>query len=824
MSSRKMEENVTDSAVKIAVRECPLKTKETFIYYNNEIKNILIANERAYAFDYIFQSHVGQKEVFDTLAYPLVKKALQGYNCNIFAYGQTGTGKTYTMGLEQNLRDKYAGIIPRCLHEIFDTEDMVCKKILVSYIEIYNEKVFDMLSFDPNEQIYMKGCKFSGGNKKEIKTAEEGLKILCEGNRNRHVRPTKMNAQSSRSHAIFTIYIEQIGDMVITSSMLNLIDLAGSESVRRTGHQGIALSEGVNINQGLLSVGKVIQALNAGNKVIPYRDSILTSVLQDSLNVNSYLTLLACISSEKIDKSETLYTLRFAQSAKFLRNNPLANIALSQYQKLKQKTPSKATPLRTKNSFTPFAKSKNMKSINSLKKSNSFCSPRNIRKFDIKRFNNTEIQKKFKSSNEEVRAHEYEVMNCDSNAMKLSIESRCSLTSLLNVSTSTTLEVAAAEIDIPSQKLVTGFEIISQKQDKRESTKSNNDSVKTIENQLETRFQPTTFWSSIKEDLRNIIRDELTSLNKNKSSLKISEDSPSQYKLNKIDEEGEKYLTLNTTEKLKEDFDSSAVFIKMKGNIRDLIRQELSTLTKSEVNVVSDVEHSNLNEKFYQVFQDNFIFKAPDSFSLSNKEINPNNILDSTQNILYFEQNKRLSRHINSHMEIDTSTLSNSTNLSSLNRHALRRSQRLSKLFIKKNNVLENKNLRRSCRLEAKKVESLQTNKKTETEIKKDKSSVAKNKNNDLKITNKTISSYFNNLSNKNKNTVKLKHQKAVLDILNNGTIKELQILPYIGLKTAYQIITHRTLNGKFKNFDIVSKLPVWRGKAWDRFKEANNL
>lgn len=205
------------------------------------------------------------------------------------------------------------------------------------------------------------GYRYTGGSRKLLTNIFECYDLLTQGNKNRHVRPTKMNSQSSRSHAIFTIHLRCIsknlnGEESVRVSCMNIVDLAGSEGVRRTGHQGVAMSEGVNINQGLLSIGKVLQAMTMGSKVIPYRDSVLSSVLQgkifyyyrniifihifasstDSLNSNSYLTLLACISPHREDLSETLSTLRFAQNAKQLKNTPqinniIADIKVSAY-------------------------------------------------------------------------------------------------------------------------------------------------------------------------------------------------------------------------------------------------------------------------------------------------------------------------------------------------------------------------------------------------------------------------------------------------------------------------------------------------------------
>lgn len=249
-------------------------------------------------------------------------------------------------------------MVPRALANIFNlinstkhTDNEITLDI--SFIEIYNEKVYDLL-IDNSEQI--KSFKFIGGTKRQVNCLAEAQQILNEGNKNRHVRPTKMNTNSSRSHAIFTVHLCVRRSNSYTLSAMHLVDLAGSEGVRRTGHQGAALAEGVHINQGLLSIGKVLQALSSGKKVIPYRDSVLSSVLQgkvsnitlnafsfnnsfyashlDSLNLNSYLTLLACVSPLKDDVSETLSTLRFAQSAKLLRNTPQINAILADYKVL----------------------------------------------------------------------------------------------------------------------------------------------------------------------------------------------------------------------------------------------------------------------------------------------------------------------------------------------------------------------------------------------------------------------------------------------------------------------------------------------------------
>ncbi|XP_055522632.1 kinesin-like protein Nod [Wyeomyia smithii] len=320
--------------VRIAIRERPTDCVEveSTIQHHSANDQILIVDERPFVFDYVFRPGASQALVYDALIRPLVVKMINGFFCTALAYGQTGTGKTFTMGLQwdhSGPHDINRGMITRALDQTFEllkeSRNKEDYEIEVSFVEIYNEKIYDLLSENSSEPINTRGCKFNGGTKRQVSRAGQAQDILMEGNKNRHVRPTKMNTLSSRSHAIFSIHASVVHDDARIVSALHLVDLAGSEGVRRTGHQGVALAEGVHINQGLLSIGKVLQALSIGSKVVPYRDSILSTVLQDSLNSNSYLTLLACVSPLPEDLSETLSTIRFAQGAKTLKNNPQIN-------------------------------------------------------------------------------------------------------------------------------------------------------------------------------------------------------------------------------------------------------------------------------------------------------------------------------------------------------------------------------------------------------------------------------------------------------------------------------------------------------------------
>lgn len=205
-------------------------------------------------------------------------------------------------------------------------------EVSVSFIEIYNEKVFDLLSDKCNESIYHKGSKFNGSERQVLSGSSDARRILQQGNKNRHVRATNLNTASSRSHAIFSVFVKTTSESNETSSVMNFCDLAGSEGLRHTNHTGLAQIESVNINQGLLSVSKVVNALSTGKKLVPYRDSVLTFILQDSLNTNSYITIIGCISPARKDKTETMSTIRFAHSVKTLdgKNIPEFNAFLNE--------------------------------------------------------------------------------------------------------------------------------------------------------------------------------------------------------------------------------------------------------------------------------------------------------------------------------------------------------------------------------------------------------------------------------------------------------------------------------------------------------------
>ncbi|KAK9028544.1 hypothetical protein V6N11_025700 [Hibiscus sabdariffa] len=265
----------------------------------------------SFTYDYVYGGEgTPSSSIYDDCAAPLVDALFDGYNATVLAYGQTGSGKTYTMGTDYNGEEGNGGIIPKVMETIFTrVEEMKNSTeflIRVSFIEIFKEEVFDLLDTKPTalgrRQIQIRetgsgGITLSGVTETQVWTKEEMASNLARGSLSRATGSTNMNSQSSRSHAIFTISMEQkkiasclsgvnndISDDILCAK-LHLVDLAGSERAKRTGANGLQLKEGININKGLLALGNVISALGDEKKRkegghVPYRDSKLTRLLQ----------------------------------------------------------------------------------------------------------------------------------------------------------------------------------------------------------------------------------------------------------------------------------------------------------------------------------------------------------------------------------------------------------------------------------------------------------------------------------------------------------------------------------------------------------------
>ncbi|KAG7565137.1 Kinesin motor domain [Arabidopsis suecica] len=337
----------------------------------------------SFTFDHVYGSNGSPSSLmFEECVAPLVDGLFHGYNATVLAYGQTGSGKTYTMGtaLKDGTRN---GLIPQVMSALFNKIDSVKHQmgfqLHVSFIEILKEEVLDLLdsvpfnrlaSGTPGKVVLSKSpvqirespngvITLSGATEVPIATKEEMASCLEQGSLTRATGSTNMNNESSRSHAIFTITLEQMRKISSISvvkdtvdedmgeeyccAKLHLVDLAGSERAKRTGSGGVRLKEGIHINRGLLALGNVISALGDEKKRkegahVPYRDSKLTRLLQDSLGGNSKTVMIACISPADINAEETLNTLKYANRARNIQNKPVANkdLICSEMQKMRQ--------------------------------------------------------------------------------------------------------------------------------------------------------------------------------------------------------------------------------------------------------------------------------------------------------------------------------------------------------------------------------------------------------------------------------------------------------------------------------------------------------
>ena len=355
--------------------------------------------KRKFTYDAVYDSPVSQSDMYHSInngSDGMLEAFLDGYNSTIMAYGQTGSGKTFTMGSEATassssascssssseaslIDDDYTqGLIPRFMTDIFSSlesrlqqshainDDMsnsnkshgqlIDYSVSASFLEIWREEIYDLLCHDSKQTLPIRddangGVVVVGLNEKEVKSAEDALKILHLGTLNRTTAQTLMNKKSSRSHAVFTIYLKQTirevsaskqdsGDEdfidVSTTSKFTFVDLAGSERLKKTGAEGERAKEGIKINEGLLALGNVINALGdeerllKGEKVhVPYRQSKLTRLLQDALGGNSKTLFLACVSPSDTNASETVSTLQYANRARNIKNAPTKNIDAS---------------------------------------------------------------------------------------------------------------------------------------------------------------------------------------------------------------------------------------------------------------------------------------------------------------------------------------------------------------------------------------------------------------------------------------------------------------------------------------------------------------
>ncbi|KAL4443980.1 hypothetical protein ABPG75_011717 [Micractinium tetrahymenae] len=304
---------------------------------------------RTYHFDKVFGPDTTQERLYSTAVSSIVTEVLEGFNCTIFAYGQTGTGKTHTMtGDIANDLTAGAGVIPRAIHQIFSHLEGIASEYSVkcSYLELYNEEITDLLALGsevPKVRIMedRSGVVLAGIEESIVKNSKEIFELLEQGMAKRRTAETLLNKQSSRSHSVFivTVSVREVtpeGDEYIRVGKLYLVDLAGSENITRSGAVEQRAKEAGNINKSLLTLGRVITALVEGQGHVPYRDSKLTRLLRDSLGGKTKTCIIATIAPTVQCQEETLSTLDYAHRAKNIKNKPEINAKISKTTHLKE--------------------------------------------------------------------------------------------------------------------------------------------------------------------------------------------------------------------------------------------------------------------------------------------------------------------------------------------------------------------------------------------------------------------------------------------------------------------------------------------------------
>ncbi|KAG9268420.1 kinesin-like protein KIF11 [Astyanax mexicanus] len=340
------------------VIECDQTRKEVLVRTGGVTDK---TSRKTYTFDMVFGPSAKQIEVYRSVVCPILDEVILGYNCTVFAYGQTGTGKTFTMEGERSPNEEFtweedplAGIIPRTLHQIFEklASNGTEFSVKVSLLEIYNEELFDLLSPSPDvtERLQLfddprnkRGVIVKGLEEVTVHNKNEVYQILERGAAKRKTASTLMNAYSSRSHSVFsvTIHMKEItldGEELVKIGKLNLVDLAGSENIGRSGAVDKRAREAGNINQSLLTLGRVITALVERGPHVPYRESKLTRILQDSLGGRTKTSIIATVSPASINLEETLSTLDYANRAKNIMNKPEVNQKLTKRTLIKEYT------------------------------------------------------------------------------------------------------------------------------------------------------------------------------------------------------------------------------------------------------------------------------------------------------------------------------------------------------------------------------------------------------------------------------------------------------------------------------------------------------
>lgn len=323
---------------------CPEYNDNNKVVSINSTKSQL-NNSNNYAFDQVFRSSTAQEEIYNVVGKEIVHDVISGYNGTIFAYGQSGSGKTFTMYGNEIHDEALKGLIPRIVEQIFDfvnrSDYNVQFQFKLSVLQIYKEVIYDLLTGEKDLKIKenpAKGIYVDGLTEVCLVTVDDFMYYADLAQNNRIVSGTKLNQYSSRSHSIMILEVQQTftNDNITKKGTLNLVDLAGSEKISKTGAVGETLEEAKKINLSLSALGNVIHALTSSSEHIPYRDSKLTRILQESLGGNYKTSLIVACSPHSYHLDETISSLQFAQRAKRIKNKVKVNIKLS-YEELQKR-------------------------------------------------------------------------------------------------------------------------------------------------------------------------------------------------------------------------------------------------------------------------------------------------------------------------------------------------------------------------------------------------------------------------------------------------------------------------------------------------------
>ena len=578
------------------------------------IQNPSIFQQHRFTFDHIFDQDSTQLEVYIKAGKPPIKSLLEGYNSTILAYGQTGTGKTYTMeGFTSIPFDEKRGLVPRVVEDIFSYINTYENKnkeikflIRTSYLQIYNEYISDLLIPEKKNlnirEDRKKGIFVEGLSEWVVNNPNDIYTLLQKGAENRAIASTSMNEISSRSHAIFTIILEQniLGEKIDIRkiSKLNLVDLAGSERIRITGAKGKQLEESKKINKSLSALGNVINALTEpkGNiNHIPYRDSKLTRLLEDSLGGNCITTLITMISPCQNFINETLSSLSFAKRAKKIKNRPVIN------EEIKHQTLIKQYEIQLKNLRNEIAKKDEILNNNNLvKQINQLNEDKNniIKQLEL-------TSQKYLNEKNEKKNLEKKIEMIKKNFDENKIEN-------YNLNIEQTPQFQKV-IEQKQETLLKEFENKLKEYEKENSKLNNNNEIERYKNLiLKQREMMSDLTKKINEKDENIIQ--------------LQEDKEL---LEKINEQNDYYITL-----LDKNFKNLIEFCKSNKE------KETDEILDNYINIYKKINNdiSNKFEKKEKIDLNNKKY-LPYNYSLENKQVNNLNLSNLNSSVTSLNYN-----------------------------------------------------------------------------------------------------------------------------------------------------------------------------------------